>query len=80
MEQLCPHWIDFHEIWYLRSILTFGEKILKPGKIICSLHEDRSRKGNVLGNCRENGNTHFIFSISPPPSFPPENRIIYERM
>jgi len=28
MEQVCSHWIDFHEIWVLSIFRKFVEKIL----------------------------------------------------
>ena len=78
MQQLGSHWLDFHEIWYLSIFLKSVEKIqvlLKNlTRITSTLYEDLLifvtvcscillRMRNILDkSCRENQNTHFIFS------------------
>jgi hypothetical protein len=74
MEQLCPHWMDFHEIWYLSIFRKSIKKIrvsLKPDKnnftwrtahIYDHISLDSS-PWDVLGtSCRGEKNTHFVFS------------------
>jgi hypothetical protein len=74
MEKLGSHWTDFREIWYLRIFRRPVEKIqfsLKSNKnkgyftwnifIISRVFLPRMR--NVSDKtCRENQNTHFLFS------------------
>jgi hypothetical protein len=76
MEQLCSHWTDFHEIWYLNKIQKSVEKIqvsLQSDQNNGTLHEaDRYTvlivSRSVLltmrsvsdKSCTENQNTQFI--------------------
>jgi len=77
MEQLGSHWTDFHEIWYLRIFRKSVKKIqfsLKsdenngyftriPTHILILSHSVFLRMRNVSDKvCRENQNTHFVFS------------------
>jgi hypothetical protein len=91
MEQLCSHWTDFHEIWYLgifrKSIEKF-EVHYYMTRVTDSLHADKYtfwiisrspllRMRTVSDkSCRGNQNTYFMFE--PPP--PPENHAVYEIM
>jgi len=89
MEQLGSHWIDFHEIWYLRVFRKYVgifQVTLKSDKNnrnitwrpIYSFDLYRSvllKLRNVSDKtCRENQNTHFVFSDCVSP----ENRAICE--
>jgi len=89
-EQNGSHWMDFHEIWYLRVCSKNLTRKYKFRQNVTwktsTLHEDvgaytiisRSvhlRMRNVSDkNCRENQNTHFAFSKL----FFSENRTVYE--
>ena len=81
MKQLGSHWTDFHEIWYLGTFRKYVEKIqvsLKSDKSKGASHADRRtvvitsrlillRMTNVSHkSCRENQNTHFVFSNFSP--------------
>ena len=77
-EQLGSHWTDFHEIWHLsifRKSVEIIQVSLKSDKNNSgTLHEDRYtfyiishpfllRMRNISDkSCRENQNTHFVFS------------------
>ena len=87
MEQRGSHWTDFQEIWYMKIFRKSAEKIqvsLKRGENNGhftwrphSLHllSVLLRMRNVQDkSCRENRNSHFVFSN------PPENRAVYEIM
>jgi hypothetical protein len=69
MEQLSSHWIDFHEIWYLRTVQK------SVGKSQVPLKSDKNtgyftwrphwilRMRNVSNkSCTENKNIHFTFN------------------
>ena len=77
MKQLCSHWTDFHEIWYLSIFRKSIEKIqvwLKsdnnngyftwvPIYIFIVSTSILFRIRNVSDNsCRENQNTHYLFN------------------
>ena len=77
MKQLGSNWTDFHEIRYLNILRKSVEKIRAPlqsDKKSDTLHEDQYtfliisrlillRMRNVSDkSCRENQNTHFVFS------------------
>jgi hypothetical protein len=78
MQQLGSHWTDFHEIWYLRIFRKSVEKIqvsLKSNKnkgyftwrpvyIVYDISLGSFlRMRNISDkSCRENQNTHFVFS------------------
>ena len=89
-EQLCPHWIDFYEIWYLRIILKFGEKILKPGKNNAFFtRRPKYIYDNISLNSSQNRkcfrqiqrkSKHTFYIQYPPPHLPRENRAIYVKM
>jgi hypothetical protein len=87
MEQLGSHWTDFYEMWYMSFFSKMCRKNSSATGLTGTLREDvftfmtisRSvllRMRNVLNkSCRENQNTHFMFSI-----FFSENRAVYEIM
>jgi hypothetical protein len=82
VEQLCFHWTDFHEIWCLSIFRQSVEEIqvsLKSDKnngyfiyedlymFTIKSHWILLKMRNVLDkSCRENQNTHFMFSTFFP--------------
>ena len=82
IEQLGPHWTEFHEIWYSSTFRKYVEKIQVSSKYYSNngtLHEDQCTFMIISGpvyelekylrqNCRENQNTHFMYSNIPPQS------------
>jgi hypothetical protein len=89
MEQLGSHWTDFHEIWYLWIFRKSVEKIQdslksdknkgyftwRPKSLFIIPRSFLLRMRNVSDkSCRENQNTHVVFSNFL------ENRTIYEKM
>ena len=91
MNQLGPHWTDFHEIRCLNIFLKYIDETqdsLKSGKKKGTLLEDQYaplivsplllRNGNVSYKiCRESQNKHFVFNNF---FFSFENRSVYEIM
>jgi len=89
MEELGSYQTDFHEILYFKNFQKSSEEIqvsLKFGRIKGTLHENQyiffiSSRSFLLRMrnfsdkiCRENQNTHFMFS-----NFFFENRAVYEK-
>jgi hypothetical protein len=77
MKRLGSHWRDFHEIWHLSILRKYVEKFSKfqqnLTRITGTLHEGLrklmisrliiARMLNISDrSCRENENTHFMFS------------------
>jgi hypothetical protein len=83
MEQLCSHWMDFHEIWYLKLFWKCAKKInfhYNLTRITGTLHE-RLRTFVIISrlflltiryvsdkSCRENQNPRFIVNNFLPKS------------
>jgi hypothetical protein len=77
MEQLGSYWTDFYDIWYLNVFLKSVEKIQvllksensigyfiwRPLDFLITSRSVLLKMRNVLHkSCKENPNTHFIFS------------------
>jgi hypothetical protein len=91
MEQLGPHWRDFHEIWYLLTFRKTAKKIqvsLKSDKnsgyfkrrpiyIFDHVSLSYSYNDDSHKRCRGNQNHPIIFSTFPPPP-QKKNRAVYE--
>ena len=62
VEQLGSHWTDCHEIWYFE----YFSKIYIESTFVTVSRSILLRLRNVSGkSCRENQNTHFVFSNFP---------------